>query len=710
MKRSPSKPCLANRRGGALLFAMLAAPVMIGLAGLGIESGMARVQQSRIKNALDASAIAGIQLAHTQGAGPAAAARIAEHLGRFNLRLNGPSRGRVEVTFETQPNENGGEDVLKSFASIREAKYPGMLGALTPVINWAIDEPRSAAARPPIDISIVVSMSPSMSRVEGGANQITYVQQWINAVADRLDPGVDRVAIVVYSAEADIVRPLSRIGTREDLNRSVSDLMDYWNKTRADSIIIGQQRANLAEGIATARWDMNRLRDANPGENRSRYMMIMTAGEPDMIRADFVNPRTVNPGSDRRWYPWNIENRTQLIYPDSPYVSRPYFRSGYWLGPEPDLLQSRWSPLKTTGDTRRPPYYGRSVPRRVYAVAQNGYDMFETTDFLKFKGATVMKSNCSPDSLTDPSKPDKNSYVSPGGTRYLALRTTNGTDANGEFLPPNGTGEHDPLLINTLGLRNASISIPGDFLALTGLGGSAAAYRSAPKDNTNCLDNMGLRDSDGNVHFDLWGEVPPAHQSLIDERFEADLVSSRPIRNPDGSTRGLEVLAAPKVHRLMGFKPYPALWDVSALNYYLPIIESDLVKAADGDNITIFTVYMETWTYANKNKSPDVIECPDTFSPLTNQTPFCRSTATGGYHNFYCKLANDPMILRQSGNPLHIFKDVYRFSSGVTDERLLNPASNFREDQSRGRFVYTVKQTEALISEFGDQVKVRLVE
>ncbi len=124
-----------------------------------------------------------------------------------------------------------------------------MLGVLANLINGnnctllqiGINSPLTAdpANRPPLDLTVVVDVSGSMA----DENKLAFVRDGLELMIDAM-VDEDRIAIIAYSSEANIVLPMTDIRlNRADIGRTVRELESGGQTNLYDGLRLGYQTA-----------------------------------------------------------------------------------------------------------------------------------------------------------------------------------------------------------------------------------------------------------------------------------------------------------------------------------------------------------------------------------------------------------------------------------------------------------------------------------
>lgn len=242
----------ADRRGAVLAFVGIIMVVLLGMAGLALDSARGYVARSRLSRAVDAAALAG---ARSLRQGQDTARQRALTLAAAN-GVSAATGATVTVSFsknaigEDLVNVNANETVPTTFMRVLGEDIMGV-------------QSRAAAAVPPLDLALVLDQSGSL----GAANAFDDLQAAAKNFVDKFSEQIDQLSLSSFQVRAgdhfDLNQPF-KLAINAEINQMVS---------AGDT--------NSREGL---RYGYNQLKSANVRPRSIRILVFFTDGRPTAFR------------------------------------------------------------------------------------------------------------------------------------------------------------------------------------------------------------------------------------------------------------------------------------------------------------------------------------------------------------------------------------------------------------------------------------------
>jgi Mg-chelatase subunit ChlD len=277
-----------DERGAILALLAIGLVVLLGMAGLVLDSGRAYLVKARLSRAVDAGALAG---ARARRAGVPAARREAIAVARANGVEEERNETRVQVQFGQ--NEIGESTVTVTARRVMPTTFMRVLGPRAlPIASSA------TAAVPPIDLVLVIDQSSSLR--EAGAWE--DLQDAARRFVDYFDQDLDRMALVSYSTRGTTRVPLEA-GFGSDVRRAIDAMRS-------------QGFTNMAEGLRLAE---DQITDRDVRERSAKVVVFFTDGLPTAFRGPIGGRDRIMAASFRPEKPeavWGYYDQPEEVPPD----------------------------------------------------------------------------------------------------------------------------------------------------------------------------------------------------------------------------------------------------------------------------------------------------------------------------------------------------------------------------------------------------------
>lgn len=244
---------LENQRGAVVVMVAGGMVVLLGMAGLVLDSGRAFLVKSQLSRAVDAGVLAG---ARSIRAGEETARREAIAVARANGVFEGNRGTTIDINFGK--NERSENTVTLTARRPMSTVLMRLLGQ--PVVQIAST---ATAVVPPIDLVLVVDQSTSLSDM--GAWQ--PLKEAARELVTYFDDELDQVGLVSFGVRATHRHRLSGDFTM-DVTRAIDDMNPiYWT--------------NAAEGLRLAR---EQLTGDAARDRAIKVVIFFTDGQPTAAR------------------------------------------------------------------------------------------------------------------------------------------------------------------------------------------------------------------------------------------------------------------------------------------------------------------------------------------------------------------------------------------------------------------------------------------
>jgi Flp pilus assembly protein TadG len=243
---------LADRRGAVLAFVGIIMVVLLGMAGLALDSARGYVARSRLSRAVDAAALAG---ARALRQGQDTARQRALTLAAAN-GVSSATGATVSVSFaknaigEDLVNVSANETVPTTFMRVLGEDIMGV-------------QSRAAAAVPPLDLALVLDQSGSL----GAANAFDDLQAAAKNFVDKFSEQIDQLSLTSFQ-----VRAGDHFNLNQPFKLSINSKINQ---------MVSAGDTNSREGL---RYGYNQLKSANVRPRSVRILVFFTDGRPTAFR------------------------------------------------------------------------------------------------------------------------------------------------------------------------------------------------------------------------------------------------------------------------------------------------------------------------------------------------------------------------------------------------------------------------------------------
>ena len=283
-----------SERGAVMVIVAGAMVILLGMAGLALDSGRAFLVKSELSRAVDAGVLAG---ARALRGGEASARREALAVSLANGVDTDDPRTTVEVSFGITPEGDNTVTML--------ARRPMRTSLMRLLGRHSVDVASSATAVvPPVDLVFVIDQSGSL----GSAGAFDDLQDAARNFVDYFSDDLDQLALVSFGTRGATRMPL-RAPFRTDAKNQIDHMASVgWTNTAEgldlayDQIVSGASRDQavkvvvfFTDGRPTA------FRGTIGGKQR---ILAVAATAKNLVRGYFDNPddipldRWKNPASD----------------------------------------------------------------------------------------------------------------------------------------------------------------------------------------------------------------------------------------------------------------------------------------------------------------------------------------------------------------------------------------------------------------------------
>ncbi|PLQ02498.1 vWA domain-containing protein [Cupriavidus pauculus] len=256
----------ARQRGQITLIAAALMIGLVGVAGLGIDGGMAYMTKARLNAAVDSAAVAGARAVTngtTQAEQTAAARQAATDFFNANFKAN-YLKGSAALNTPSVTFDQGKVTIAVSATATMPLTMMKVLG-----FNNVAVAATSTTIRKDLDMIFVIDSSGSMQPVW------STVRSNANSFLNQFSPSTDRVGLVHFSSGGvtDIpIRTSLRGFDRPTMQTTITNMSNGGN-------------TNYMEGLWQARNQLNNI----PQTNRSslRVVVFFSDGKPNTIAAAY---------------------------------------------------------------------------------------------------------------------------------------------------------------------------------------------------------------------------------------------------------------------------------------------------------------------------------------------------------------------------------------------------------------------------------------
>ncbi len=293
------KPRFTDSQKGQALFLMIFMTLgLLLLSGLSIDSAHAFLKHAKLRRAVDAAAIAGIARLNS-GADVETAKADAVAMARYNLRQMGIPDN---VVTELSANATIDASRVMTMNVVARMDLETFFMGLIPGLRNVPVSAASTARRNPAVLSLVLDISGSMS---GG--KFDDMKEAAKGFVNSFQENVDQIAIVAYSENAYIKRPMGTFSAHEELTSVIDDLAT-------------ESATNIALGVQYGREEIERVK---PTKDTVKAILLFTDGAPNTIQARYLDrndapptgqPLPQNPGGSGEYY-YRMRFFQQLRHP-----------------------------------------------------------------------------------------------------------------------------------------------------------------------------------------------------------------------------------------------------------------------------------------------------------------------------------------------------------------------------------------------------------
>ena len=270
--------------GQAVFLIVLSIPVFLLLMGLAIDAGYLYLMRSKLQRAVDAATISGIDLV-SRGFADSEVRDRAVEMGTLNAVSAGIPESKItqfDVTVETDPATR-----ITTVAATASFDANVLLLRLLPGLVTKQVRADAAAERIPALISLVLDVSESMNDCSSAGcsrNKLDDLKEAAKIFVAQFLSQKDQMALVTFDHFGAVAHPMQDldIGTLQGVIDGLS-LREQAETNPSEGIVLGRLEIERALGAITAN-------GGNP-DNYAKALILFSDGAPNVMRADFFNPR-----------------------------------------------------------------------------------------------------------------------------------------------------------------------------------------------------------------------------------------------------------------------------------------------------------------------------------------------------------------------------------------------------------------------------------
>jgi Flp pilus assembly protein TadG len=279
---------LRGESGAVMVIVAGGMVILLGMAGLALDSGRAFIARSELSRAVDAGVLAGARALRT---GEGAARRQALAVARANGVSDDDSLTRIAVSFGVTPE--GDNTVTLAASRPMRTSLMRLLGR-----RWVDVGSTATAVVPPVDLVFVVDQSGSL----GSAGAWDDLQDAARRFVDYFSDDLDQLSLVSFGTRGDTRLPLQAPFRTAAKNRIDGMRSVGWT--------------NTAEGLQLA---YDQITGESARERAVKVVVFFTDGRPTAFRGTIGG-----------------ERRILAVAATAPNVVR-----GYWDNPD-RIPMDRW--------------------------------------------------------------------------------------------------------------------------------------------------------------------------------------------------------------------------------------------------------------------------------------------------------------------------------------------------------------------------------
>ncbi|NNK48105.1 MAG: VWA domain-containing protein [Gemmatimonadetes bacterium] len=261
---------LRNETGAVLVIIAGGMVILLGMAGLVLDSGRAFVARSELSRAVDAGVLAG---ARALRSGESSARNQALAVSRANGVLPDDPRTKVDVVFGI--NADGDNTVTVTATRPMRTSLMRLLGR-----NWVDVGSTATAVVPPVDLIFVVDQSGSL----GTAGAWDDLQDAARSFVDFFSDDLDQLSVVSFGTRGETRLPLQapfRTAAKSQIDRMAS---------------VGW--TNTAEGLQLA---YDQLTGKKARDRAVKVVVFFTDGRPTAFRGTIGGDRRIMAVAANEW-------------------------------------------------------------------------------------------------------------------------------------------------------------------------------------------------------------------------------------------------------------------------------------------------------------------------------------------------------------------------------------------------------------------------
>jgi Flp pilus assembly protein TadG len=224
------RQALRNERGSILLFVTVGIVVLLGMAGLALDSGWAYIRKAQLSRAVDAGVLAAARSLRSGRA-------VAEQQAIAVAAANGITLGEGGISYGIQFGSNArGEQTVSMFA---RRPVPTLLMRVLGFKSVGVRSVAVAAVKP-VDLVLVLDQSGSL-RQEDCSNAAPGVTAWTCLVdasksfVDQFHNGIDQMGLVSFQLRAGHRFHLSH-GFKAPIKNDIDDMKPVGDTNAGDGL------------------------------------------------------------------------------------------------------------------------------------------------------------------------------------------------------------------------------------------------------------------------------------------------------------------------------------------------------------------------------------------------------------------------------------------------------------------------------------------
>jgi Flp pilus assembly protein TadG len=274
---------LRSEAGAVMVIVAGGMVILLGMAGLALDSGRAFIVRSELSRAVDAGVLAG---ARALRSGEASARRQALAVALANGVSRDDSLTSVKVTFGQTPD--GDHTVTLAATRPMRTSLMRLLGR-----RWVDVGSSATAVVPPVDLVLVLDQSGSL----GSAGAWDDLQDAARTFVDYFSEDLDQLSLVSFGTRGDTRLPLQAPFRTAAKNRIDGMRSVGWTNT-AEGLQLAYQQVTGEAARETAVKVVVFFTDGRPTAFRGtiggeRRILAAAATEKNVVRGYFDNPNAI---------------------------------------------------------------------------------------------------------------------------------------------------------------------------------------------------------------------------------------------------------------------------------------------------------------------------------------------------------------------------------------------------------------------------------